>query len=295
MWLSRQHPSQQDHGPFYASDATLSFTTSREEPVIALQDALLANADRLLREALAALDEGDSPLARSLGILGMEESGKAIALHERRVGMAHSPEGEAFVNDRLKKLWREHHLKLDIVHRFLAEEQYWFGVKPSDPEENAEMLGTIEKWKREHNSFKQRGFYVDVSPEGELLTPEDAAAPGAVREVIEHVHQIGWQLRLGEHIEGRRQEDHERSVPPATEEEIENMRRLTRRIDPEMAERLLESMREGSEGTPINNASYGFTLSSEPFGNVGRPGYEAQDRELQALWERLHGDDGSVP
>lgn len=265
------------------------------EQVIALQDALLANADRLLRAALAALDEGDSALARSLGILGMEESGKAIALHERRVGMAHSPEGEAFVNDRLKKLWREHHLKLDLVHRFLAEEQYWFGVKPSDPEENAEMLGTIEKWKREHNSFKQRGFYVDVSPEGELLTPEDAADPDAVREVIEHVHQIGWQLRLGEHIEGRRQDDHERSVPPATEEEIENMRRLTRRIDPEMAERLLESMREGSEGTPINNASYGFTLSSEPFGNVGRPGYEAQDRELQALWECLHGDDGSVP
>ena len=33
MWLSRQHPSQQDHEPFYASDATLSFTTNREEPV----------------------------------------------------------------------------------------------------------------------------------------------------------------------------------------------------------------------------------------------------------------------
>ena len=32
MWMSRQHPSQQDHGPFYASDATLSFTTNREEP-----------------------------------------------------------------------------------------------------------------------------------------------------------------------------------------------------------------------------------------------------------------------
>lgn len=31
--MSRQHPSQQDHGPFYASDATLSFTTNREEPV----------------------------------------------------------------------------------------------------------------------------------------------------------------------------------------------------------------------------------------------------------------------
>lgn len=31
--MSRQHPSQQDHGPFYASDATLSFTTNREEPI----------------------------------------------------------------------------------------------------------------------------------------------------------------------------------------------------------------------------------------------------------------------
>lgn len=32
MWMSRQHPSQQDHEPFYASDATLPFTTNREEP-----------------------------------------------------------------------------------------------------------------------------------------------------------------------------------------------------------------------------------------------------------------------
>ena len=32
--MSRQHPSQQDHGPFYASDATLSFTTNLEEPLI---------------------------------------------------------------------------------------------------------------------------------------------------------------------------------------------------------------------------------------------------------------------
>lgn len=265
------------------------------EQVIALQDALLANADRLLLAALSALDKGDSALARSLGILGMEESGKAIALHERRVSMAHSPEGEAFVNDRLEKLWREHHLKLDIVHRFLAEEQYWFGVGPPNPEENAEVLGTVANWKQELNSFKQRGFYVDVSPEGELLTPDDAADPDAVRVVLEHVHQIGWQLRLGEHIEGRRQDDHKRSVPPATEEEIEHMRQLTRRIEPEMVESLLKSMRDGREGTPINNAAYGFTLSSEPFENVGRPGYEAQDRELQALWERLHGDDGSVP
>lgn len=265
------------------------------EQVIALQDALISNADRLLMAALAALNADDAALARSLGILGMEESGKAIALHERRIAMTRSAEGEAFVDDRLRKLWREHHLKLDIVHRFLVEEQYWFGVEPSDPEENAEVLGTIEEWKRERNSFKQRGFYVDVSPEGELLNPPDTADREAVRAVIEHVHQIGWQVRLGEHIEGRRQEEQERSVPPATDEEIELMLRLTRRMDPAIANRMLESMPEGTKGEPVSNAAYGFTLSSEPFENVGQPGYEAQDRELQALWENLHGDDGSEP
>src|SRR5699024_6005923 len=179
------------------------------------------------------------------------------------------------------------HLKLEIVHHFLMDEQYWFGEELPDPEENAEVLGTIQQWKREHNSLKQRGFYVDMSPDGELLTPQDASDPDAVRAVIEHVHQIGWQLRLGEHIEGRRQEDQESSVPPATEEEIGEMRRLMRRVDLEIAEELLESMRAGSKGDPINNAAYGFRLSSEPFENVGRPGYEAQDRELQALWERI--------
>lgn len=261
------------------------------EQVIALQDALLANAGRLLTAALTALVEDDAALARSLGILGMEESGKAIALHERRVDIARCPEGEAFIDEGLRKLWREHQLKLDIVHRFLMLEQYWIGDGPSDPEENAEVLGTIREWTREHNSFKQRGFYVDVTPEGELLTPQDIAEPDAVRAVLEHVHQIGWQLRLGEHIEGRRQEDQERSVPPATEEEIKDMRRLTCRMAPEIAERMLESMRDGTEGEPINNAAYGFTLSSEPFANVGRAGYEAQDRELAEFWERLHGED----
>ena len=75
------------------------------DQVIALQDALLANADRLLRAAVAMLDSENVSLARSLAILGMEESGKAIALHERRVQIASSPEGEPFVNQRLRDLW----------------------------------------------------------------------------------------------------------------------------------------------------------------------------------------------
>src|SRR5690625_4850616 len=66
--------------------------------VVALQDALLSNADQLLQAAVAMLEGDSAPLARSLAILGMEESGKAIALHERRVRMAYAPEGEPFVD-----------------------------------------------------------------------------------------------------------------------------------------------------------------------------------------------------
>lgn len=256
--------------------------------VIALQDALLSNADRLLQAAVAMLEGDSAPLARSLAILGMEESGKAIALHERRVLMAYAPEGESFIDDRLKKVWGDHGLKLEVVHRFLVDEQYSFGAEPSDPEENARVLGAIEEWRRDYNSLKQRGFYVDVSPQGDPVAPEGVADVDAVREVIGHVHQIGWQLRLGEHIEGKRQLETTQDVPPATEAEIQDMRRILRNTDPAMAERIVDSMREGKKGTTLNNAAYAFKLPENPFTTVGKPGHEAEDRELLALWERVH-------
>lgn len=260
------------------------------EQVIVLQDALLANADRLLRAALTALDAQDVALARSLAILGMEESGKAIALHNRRVMMAYVPEGEAFVDQRLRDLWGQHDRKLDAVHRFLVDEEYWFGTGPPDREENAEVLGTIDSWRQNHNTYKQRGFYVDVSPEGDPITSEQAADAAAVRAVIGHVHQVGWQLRQGEHIVGRGQEDRARDLPPATEEEIGDMRRLMRSADPELVDDLVEAMRKGTKGEKPNNAAYGFTLPMNPFENVGRPGYEAHDRELFALMGRVEDE-----
>lgn len=257
--------------------------------VVALQDALLANADRLLSAALAILDKDDVPLARSMAILGMEESGKAIALHERRVAMAYAPEGEAFVNQRLIKLWGLHSLKLEIVHDFLVREEYWFGTESSNPEANAQVLGAIEEWKREHNALKQRGFYVDVTPEGDPLLPQDVDDAETVRFVIGHVHQIGWQLRLGEHIEGKQRRQREEDIPPAGEEEMEAARRLWDSIDPSMTDGMIESMREGRKGEKFNNEGYAFHLPSNPFENVGRPGYEAQDRELRALMQDTSG------
>lgn len=252
----------------------------------------MANADRLLMAALAMLDRGDVPLARSLAILGMEESGKAIALHERRVMMAHAPEGEAFVDQGLVKLWGLHPRKLEIVHDFLVREEYWFGSEPSNPDENAQVLGTIDEWKREHNTLKQRGFYVDVTSDGDPLIPQQVDDAETVRAVIGNVHQIGWQLRLGEHIEGKRRLQSEEDVPPASEDEIEAARRMWDSIDPTITADMIESMRAGRKGERFNNAGYAFHLPSNPFENFGRPGYEAEDRELLALMENTQSAPG---
>ena len=259
--------------------------------VIQLGDALLSNADRLLKAALRALDDADVALARSLAILGMEESGKAIALHQRRIQTAYAPEGQSFVDRQLQELWGSHVRKLETVHQFLVDEEYWFGVEAPDPSDNQRLLGTIEEWTRQHNSLKQRGFYVDVSAEGDPIAPAAAADADAVREAIGYVHQIGWQLRLGEHIEGKRRLDRERDVPPASEDEIASMRKSLGSVDAEYTDRIVASMRRGVQGTKLNNAAYAFTLPENSFDTVGQPGYEAQDRELFALMDRLDAAD----
>lgn len=99
------------------------------------------------------------------------------------------------------------------MHAFLVAGEYWFGVEPSDPVENEIALGAIDDRKQQHNEIKQRRFYVDVSERGDPIAPEETANADAVRAVIGHVHQIGWQLRLGEHIEGKQQLQSSQDVP----------------------------------------------------------------------------------
>lgn len=267
--------------------------------VVALQDSLLANADALLTSALAVLDLGNVALARSLAILGLEESGKAIAVHERRVRIVDEPEGTTFRCDELDALWSSHTKKLEAVHTFLEEERYWFGEGPPDYEANASALGAIKRWASKNNTAKQRGFYVDLDSKGDALSPMDVADIDALRSVIERVHQIGWQLRLGEHIEGKRQDEEEEGVPPATDEELASMSELWAG---EEDEELLQAFREGSQGEPLNNAQYRFNPPGEdrsPFRNMGKPGYEAETREVLRLAERLgenpSGDDALGP
>ncbi|WP_104162815.1 AbiV family abortive infection protein [Cryobacterium sp. N22] len=260
--------------------------------VVELKDALLANADRLLSAAGSVLESGSTGLAKSLAILGLEESGKAIAIHQRQVGIAHEEEGAPFVNDWLQKLWREHFKKLRLVHDFLVDEEYWFGSEPSDPEENAVLLGSIDSWAHSHNVLKQKGFYVDVSPEGASVSPECDTDAAPLAAVIERVHQIGWQLRLGEHIEASLQ-DSMGPVAPASEEEIEDMRALFGdTLDAQMLNEILDSARVGTNGIALRNDMYRLHLrhaGTSPFENMGKPGFEAETRELHRLAKEVHG------
>ncbi|WP_205304850.1 AbiV family abortive infection protein [Nocardioides sp. 616] len=264
------------------------------DQVSELQDALLANADALLTSALAVLGLDHTALARSLAILGLEESGKAIAIHERRVEMTSAPEGEPFRCVWLDELWASHQRKLDKVHGFLLLENYWFGTEPADPAENASALGAIKTWSRRHDRSKQRGFYVDLGSNGTILSPADVADEEALRDVIAHVHQIGWQIRLGEHIEGKRQDEQVAGMPPATAEDLAWMKgRAWSDSSPavqQIISNAVESLKDGTPGEPLNNAEYRFNPPSAdrtPFRNVGKPGYEAETRELLRLEEEL--------
>ncbi|WP_199043142.1 AbiV family abortive infection protein [Glycomyces salinus] len=260
------------------------------EQVVRLQDALLENANALLTSALTLLDQGQVALARSLAVLGLEESGKAIAIHERRVDIVNAPEGELFRCNYLDQLWASHERKLEAVYHFLLEERYWFDHEPPDPEQNIAQLGTIKSWARRHDKWKLRGFYVDLDKVGNVKVPTDAADEATLRGVVERVHQIGWQLRLGEHIEGKQQDEREAGLPPLSDEVLEWLDANAH--GPDGSQRAFyQALREEVPGEPLSNSAYRFNRSGSdqnPFRNFGKPGYEAETIELIALSEELN-------
>lgn len=241
-----------------------------------------------MNSSLLLLNKGDFGLARSVAILGMEESGKAIAIHQRRVSIAFSPEGDPFVNKRLQDIWSSHPEKLRLVHDFLAEEPYWYGVTPPDHELNEEYLGEIDQWSTKCNMLKQRGFYVDFNEQQGLLSPRDVDQE-MLRDVISHVHQIGWQLRLGEDIEARKQERKSRDVPPASESQIKHVEKFLKTNGREsQVEKIIGQLRSGRPGIKLNNDAYRphvRTPETHPLKHLGKPGYEAYTRELLMLAE----------
>jgi hypothetical protein len=176
---------------------------------------------------------------------------------------------------------------------FLIQEDYWFDTQPPDPEANRAWLGEIKEWAHKHNELKKRGFYVDIDAEKGVLTPDGVSDEESLRQVIDHVHQIGWQLRLGEHIVAKQQNERAVAIPPATEDAIEQMQKTVSNapgVDKTLVEDIIDSMRQGTEATRLNNDDYRLRLpgpGSNPFANLGKPGYEAETRELMRLAEEI--------
>jgi hypothetical protein len=101
---------------------------------------------------------------------------------------------------------------------------------------------------------------VDIDEVGGVLAPTDVAARESLLDVISHVHQIGWQLRLGEHIEATRQAEEAREVQPRSEAQIEEMREMFSGI-PEPDEAFYESLRQGWQGRRLKQRGLSTPLA----------------------------------
>src|SRR5262245_32845174 len=95
-----------------------------------------------------------------------------------------------------------------------------------------------------------------------------------MRKTIAQVHQIGWQLRLGEHIEGKRQDEQEAGALGLGDEALDWLDDVEETEDtgPFIAD-LKRSLRSGTPGEALPNAAYRFNppgADREPFRNLGK-------------------------
>lgn len=172
-----------------------------------LLDATLSNAFFLCRDANVLLQNGSIGRARALAVLALEECGKAIMIHEAKVESFHALLADPVLDAAFWKDWKTHLPKLRHVREFLIKNEYWFDVRP--PEPNQFVLGTVDDYLSELDRFaaegdtsKLQGLYVDIDPAtGKVVSPTDESSAQDVLELLRMAHQIGWQLRLGGHIE----------------------------------------------------------------------------------------------
>jgi AbiV family abortive infection protein len=175
--------------------------------VEALYDATLSNAFYLTQDANVLLEKGSTGRAHALAILALEECGKAILIHNAKVASHNRQLPDPELDDTFWQSWRTHQPKLRAVREFLIQNRYWFDYQPPEPDEL--LLGSVEdylaeldRFAKEGDSSKQRGLYVGVDPAtGKPVSPLDESGLDEVVEILRMAHQIGWQLRLGDHIE----------------------------------------------------------------------------------------------
>lgn len=172
-----------------------------------LYNELLANSFELASESMYLLSVGGVGRAHALAVLSLEEAGKAIMIHEAKVRSFERRLPNPVLSPAFWKDWGSHRAKLRHVRDFIVKEQYWFDTQP--PPVNDLLLGEIDEyaehldvWAKAGDSNKLRGLYVDVDHgTGAVVAPRTNHDSSAVVELLELAHQIGWQLRLGDHIE----------------------------------------------------------------------------------------------
>jgi len=189
-----------------------------------LYDATLSNAFMLCDDANTLLDAGSTSRARALAILALEECGKAIMIHNAKVQSFLLGHADPVLNEEFWKQWRTHQPKLRHVREFLIKNEYWFAVRPPEPNEFVlgsvdDYLAELDRFAMEGDSSKLKGLYVDVDPAtGGVIAPQDEQALEDVPELLRMAHQIGWQLRLGDHIEFiAKQRGSDRATSPYSE------------------------------------------------------------------------------
>lgn len=170
--------------------------------------------------------------------------------------MGYRPEGEPFVSSDLVAIWQARDRTFKLVHDFLEAEEYSFNRWPPNEEERGQIRTTLANL----------GIHIQRTVNEENTIGADEGAQN-IRRVLEYTEQIGWQLRLGEHIEARRRE----------------------RVEEELAAYL----RLGKQGKKFNNVAYLFDFPENPFEKMGKKGHEAQDRSLTNLRNAIDKESGT--
>ncbi|WP_084606002.1 AbiV family abortive infection protein [Agreia bicolorata] len=172
-----------------------------------LYDEVLSNAFHLSQDARLLLEHGSVGRARALAVLALEEAGKAVMIHKAKVRSFREGLRDPHLDATFWKNWRSHQTKLRAVHDYIVHEPHWFDVAP--PPVNELLLGEVDDYLAEldrraadGDSNKLKGFYVDIdAATGRTETPNSSVNPDDVFELLGLGHQVGWQLRLGDHIE----------------------------------------------------------------------------------------------
>ena len=172
-----------------------------------LWKALVDNASRLIDDARLLLANGSPGRARSLTVLAQEELGKALWIYDAfSLSWSGGDDADRTV-DMLHSHSRDHARKYMEAVMFGGQlDEFWGGYGRMPQPAAGETLGDFVERRRAEaeaaakaaNLAKQNGFYVDVSADGAIHTP-DRCDVGDVAGDLTHAAQVVEMLLISDH------------------------------------------------------------------------------------------------